>query len=352
MSLHPRDLSGQQTEQSVWNELLYLSREEPARRYLEETYSQADPLHPKRAAFRNAEPFAAYIRQAESVFCSPLPHSPWLEPMLLYYGTMSLMKAWILSRRPEYPESTSVLRHGLSTRKRKKEPYSLFDDEVKVQKDGLFPLAARILGADGCIGDVYKVRDLAALIPDLRELYARLTGQTPLVPVYFEEGKAPHEEYGKGSLLLIEEAVLDRMKLTPSALARRIGREVQDGIRIFAAEPPVAGGWVRLTWHEPDGTGPSRSGSRFRHPGLYENERGDHYLWLGNDRPVTPVPELLSHLMLLFSLCMLCRYDPPLWGEIALGTIREEGVWTRRFLDLARRRIPNLILRELRAETD
>ncbi len=47
-----------------------------------------------------------------------------LKPLLLYYGYVQLLKAILLTVDPIYPQSSSVLAHGVSTRKRKKQHYS------------------------------------------------------------------------------------------------------------------------------------------------------------------------------------------------------------------------------------
>ncbi len=54
--------------------------------------------------------------------------------MLLFYGMSQLFKACLLTIDPNYPESTTVLAHGVTTRKRKKQGYQFLEDEVKVQK--------------------------------------------------------------------------------------------------------------------------------------------------------------------------------------------------------------------------
>jgi len=70
------------------------------------------------------------------------------------------MKALILSRTPDYPQNTSVLRHGLSTRKRKKSLFRFRDEEVRVQKEGLFPLLLGLFGIWGLEGEVLFMKEL------------------------------------------------------------------------------------------------------------------------------------------------------------------------------------------------
>ncbi len=72
-----------------------------------------------------------YFEQAAN---SPLT----LRPVLLFYGASQLLKATVLARSPAYPEASSVLAHGVSTRKRKKTGYQFLHDEVKIQKHGFF----------------------------------------------------------------------------------------------------------------------------------------------------------------------------------------------------------------------
>ena len=71
-----------------------------------------------------------YIKQLHFLF----------KPMLLFYGMGQLFKACLLTIDPNYPESTSVLAHGVTTRKRKKQGYQFLEDEVKIQKNWTYLL--------------------------------------------------------------------------------------------------------------------------------------------------------------------------------------------------------------------
>ncbi len=88
----------------------------------------------KRYAFKNSERFIFFIKHAESFYkqasLSPLE----IKPILLFYGMSQLLKACLLTTDPSYPSHASVLAHGVTARKRKKQNYSFRDDEVKVQQ--------------------------------------------------------------------------------------------------------------------------------------------------------------------------------------------------------------------------
>jgi hypothetical protein len=97
---------------------------------------------------------------------------PEIKPVLLFYGMIQLMKACILTIDPEYPESSSVLAHGLSTRKRKKRSYEFFQDEVKVQKTGLFNhFCEKLFHMKHIEGEKFMMDHLFKLIPELGSLY-------------------------------------------------------------------------------------------------------------------------------------------------------------------------------------
>ncbi|GAK06902.1 YaaC family protein [Geomicrobium sp. JCM 19038] len=91
-------------------------------------------------AYQNTLPFLHRFLQGERLLNTQESADLHIQPLLLYYGFTEFLKAIILFYQPSYPETTSVLAHGLSTRKRKKKDYRFIDDEVKTQRNGLFPL--------------------------------------------------------------------------------------------------------------------------------------------------------------------------------------------------------------------
>lgn len=113
--------------------------------FLQKNYEDLNVKNPKILAFENCYSFISYLehgiiyfRQAET---SPIQ----IKPLLLFYGLLHLMKACILKVDPFYPESSTVLSHGVSTRKKKKNGYEFLKDEIKIQKNGFFTHAANQL---------------------------------------------------------------------------------------------------------------------------------------------------------------------------------------------------------------
>src|SRR5690625_7504387 len=81
-----------------------------------------------------------------------------------------LLKASLVANRPNYPENTKVLAHGVSSRKRKKKQYVFMNDEVKAQHFGLFPyFSEHLYGFKRPLLDKFNMEFLLGLIPERSE---------------------------------------------------------------------------------------------------------------------------------------------------------------------------------------
>lgn len=343
-----RFLSCESPERYIWDEYLYFENESTAKRILKEKYAQLGVDSPERAAFRNVESLIYYIKQARDIFQTVKHSSLWVQPLLLYYGMMSLLKALLLTLDTNYPQNTSVLRHGLSTRKRKKEPFQFFQDEIRIQKEGLFPLVVQLLNEQVSSGDTYTAQELLGFIPEVQTGYRRLFHKPTLLPIQLAtEDEVKHDE--KGMLFWIGEEVLDQLHLTSHSLVEKLNRHPSQAV--FALnETSETKGRLALCWQHPDVDHVLHWSKGFDHPLFYENSKGDYYLWISNNRPLMPVSELLAQYMLLFSLSMLCRYEPPIWGEMMMGNASEEIILVQQLISVVQRKFPQLILHALRDE--
>src|SRR5699024_9866043 len=118
----------------------------------------------------------------------------------------------LLTKRPDYPESTSMLAHGVSARKRKKKDYTFMQDEIKIQRHGLFPyFSEHLYGIQNFSFEKVKMRDLLAMVPELASLF-RLQNQQKMIVV----GSA-------GSRVLqFPDQLLDNYHLTEKTFLQRI----------------------------------------------------------------------------------------------------------------------------------
>ena len=121
-----------------------------------------------------------------------------------FYGLCPTIKSLFIDLDPNYPESTSLLAHGVTTRKRKKQQYEFLKDEVKVQKNGLLPCAAeKLFQIKQLEGEKFTMETLIREIPEMQtsSLFTKKNFEM-LIP------------NGKGYLL--PKSILDDYKMTSS----------------------------------------------------------------------------------------------------------------------------------------
>lgn len=332
-------------EQKMWNLFLILENEVTAKRYLEEKYSSAEMEKPGQKAFHSAQPLVYYVKQAREIYRIAGKSELFIRPLLTYYGMMNLCKAWLITMDPEYPRNTAVLRHGVSTRKRKKQNYNFLADEVRIQREGLLSELIHIHRLQRHIGEVWKMKELFSLIPEVQDGYRQLFRESSLYPVaVFDYWKASNQ----GMPFYVEESILDNGHVTASSFLQRLHHYASDSNIHFSllkqgTKPSLLG----LRWHHPHVFHVNLWEKGFAHPWFREDRRGGYYLYAGDNRLSTPLPEIFVHYLLLFSLGMLCRYETALWGDMIYGMTTEDMVLIQEFLDVTQRKFPNLILNAL-----
>lgn len=332
-------------EQKMWNLFLLLENETTVRSFLEKKYRKRGLEQPGRAAFRAAQPLMFHIKQARVYYRAAGESDLFIRPLLSYYGMMTLSKALMLTMVPDYPENTAVLRHGVSTRKRKHGNFCFFTDQVRVQREGLFPELARKKGWDSLIGESWTLKELFSLIPELQDGYRQVFQEETLYPLAVCDTLLDSDH---GMPFVLEEHILDVLHLTPQGLTQRLNRfPHREEARFTCEETPILPRRILLFWHHPRVSHVDRWGRGFDHPLFREDLLGNHYLSLVREPMKDGSPEFFIHYALLFALSMLCRYDPPLWGEMIHGMASEEIVLIQEFLQVTQRKFPNLILNEL-----
>lgn len=159
-----------------WTEIkelyLLLENEGTARQLLHHYYNRhsSDEKTIKHWAYANTLKFCYFIKQGVTFFDEGRQASIMVKPLLLFYGMTNLKKGLILLHDPHYPQTSIVLQHGLTTRKKKKATYRFCEDEVKIQREGLLPYFAQtVLGHRLTIHQKYKMKALLNWSADHRE---------------------------------------------------------------------------------------------------------------------------------------------------------------------------------------
>lgn len=297
-----------------------------AQTYLKKCYQKREMEETEKKSFENTYRFMYYIEHANTYYeqgrIAPLS----LQPVLYFYGMAQLLKAWLLTCRPNYPESTSVLAHGASSRKRKKQNYSFLQDEVKIQYKGLFTYAAKhLFHLEQFPHEKFSMNDLLQRIPEIGEVFE------------FSDQKKRFYSIGDpySSQLVIPVSIIDDFHWTETYFTQKLQQAVP-----FIENMAKVKDKLIVDLHEPIGC----SGSSF----FYYNTE-DASLSLSRRRDLfTFFPEILTHYLLLYNLSMICRYETEWWGDVLHSFSSEDIVYIQRFLEVTQQKVPALIAHELK----
>ncbi len=326
--------------QKMWDTFVYFESEPTTKQFLQMIYEKTDKNHGYKHAFANTSKFIYFIKQGKEYFFSASKSDLLVKPLLIYYGMMSLLKAVILTRDPNYPSRSGVLRHGLTTRKLKKSNYQFHDDEIKIQKDGLLSLYYTLITEkpiNDIEGNKYKIKELLSLLPELHESYQRLYQEQIIYPIFFTKPLSPSKNEFK-----ISSSILSLYQEDSSQLLHALNRYSNHKNHPFTLVSEQTD-YLTFVWMKSDNI---TTVSTFQHPMFTLDYKGRSYL-----RPFKEnsffLPEMMIDYMLMYNLGMLCRYDTELWGEIIFSFASEDMYIINEFVNLTLRKFPNLILNAL-----
>ncbi|WP_054951095.1 YaaC family protein [Numidum massiliense] len=372
MTRSNRYVFAEQPEQKMWDTLLFLEGETAARQLLEHRYSTREINDASRLAFQNSAPFIYYLKQARAYFLTAQSASLLVKPPLLYYGMMGLTKAYVLTLDPFYPNQTSLLKHGMTTRKLKKRAYDLLADSVKVQKEGLLPHVLRLLGLRQALEEKFELHHLFGQLPHLYDVCAQVACPSYLEPLVVEgvpstrESGSSNENSGTssrhGTSILVQQTVLDHFHLSAASFVHLLNRHHttleggqfqlqvgEEAVREGRAQCASRGSYVSLVWYHPHVSHVSESGSGFQNDLIVGDSSSRFFLRLLTERKFH-LPEFSYYLLLVFHLGMLARYEPERWGEIVLGFGSDELYVVHAIVQAAEQHFPNLLVSELLQE--
>lgn len=314
----------------LWDTFMFFENEQTTSRFLRGQYEKIGLDNPQRLAYL-ATPKVIYgIKQARQYYKAAEYGDIMTKPLLLYYGMMSLARALIATREPEYPSTTSVLKHGLSTRKLKRDAYQFVLDEVRVQKDGVFVVLHSMLqGSDFGERNRVILKDLLSVIPDLSAGFEQIYGLPAVCEIEYKNESDAH-------FWDLPRKILHARGHTRDEFVQLMNRAANADQPIFHLKQMDAPGRLHL-YHNTPVTD---------HPMVIFDLSGKPHLRYPHDHDKF-IPEISLHFMLMFVLGMLCRYETERWGEMILLFSSQDVYVINEFLNLSMRKFPNLILNEL-----
>ncbi|PWK05136.1 YaaC family protein [Tumebacillus permanentifrigoris] len=327
-------IPSEQPYRKLWDTFVYYENEQSASEYLRLQYERLGYDTISKWVYQATPKFIFSLKQAREYYRAAEACDILTKPLLLYYGMMALSKALITTHNPEYPSSTSVLKHGLSTRKLKRDQYSFAEDEVRVQKDGIFQtLHTTLQGPEFEPMHRFRMKELLAVIPELMHAYQRLYGTPQVCPlgVYWQAEQRP--------LWQVPRQFVAGGDRTREELLELLNRHGGESARFSYPEQREETGMFSI----------EVEGDHERHRLLLHDFSGQPHLRFPHEGDLV-LPELSVHFMIMFVLGMLCRYETERWGEMILTFSSHDTFLINEFLNVSMRKFPNLILDELNQE--
>lgn len=301
---------------------IYLSSEQTSQEYLLHCYQKLTDVDAKKKSYQNGRALMYYLDHGRTFYHNGQQATPLLQPILYFYGMVHLLKAVLLTKRPEYPESTSMLAHGVSTRKRKKKNYNFINDEVKVQHKGLFPYFSEHLFAIKPIPfEKITMHRLFGLIPELTPLF-HFHGEVPLIKV--------------GTLganhLTFPSHILDDYHLTERAFIK----------------------WTTPYLAAVSTTKSTKQTIQFKLHQPFIEERGPFFIHQNESiyfptarENMMDLAEVMIHYLLLYNLSMISRYETEWWGDLLAIKPELDYPLILKFLQITAQKVPLLLGNEL-----
>ena len=255
----------------------------------------------------------AYYEQAKK---TPLS----IKPVLLFYGMVQLLKACLLTVDPHYPENTTVLAHGVSTRKRKKQSYTFLSDEVKSQKNGLFShFSDKMFHVKHIEGTKFSMEELLLFVPELQSIFRTLQQKN----TFFEIGNYQSQAW------IIPSSILDTYHMTKDRFISFVESNTTLSFEKGELENQLLfKGHVHMNTSFPLQVDMLTNNVLFPR----DKETFKHSL-----------NELMVHYLILYNLSMVSRYETEWWGELMHTFHSSDRSYIMEFITVTEKKVPNFL---------
>lgn len=308
----------------VWSRLTSFHSTNITQPFLHRCYTKIGRDDAKQKSYTNCYAFIYYLQHGENFYLTAQQAPLSIKPVLLFYGMVQLLKSCLLTVDADYPESASVLAHGVSARKRKKQNYEFFQDEVKVQKHGLFThFSEKMFHVKHITGAKFPMRILLQRIGELHELF-EMYGRQPL------SRKVVYHPLTQSLFLPL--AILDDYHMTLPRFISYISKEwkwIQQG----AME--VEGDYIKIICN-------GRLRSFGCEPLLFCCDDETYRLPIQRNE-IFQMPEIMCHYLLLYNLSMISRYETEWWNELLHSYASEAYPFIHQFLSLTAEKVPLML---------
>ncbi|RIW26842.1 hypothetical protein D3H55_23450 [Bacillus salacetis] len=300
---------------SVWESLSCFHSAEMTQKYLRKCYQKTALKEADMQSYNNCYPFIYYLEQGELYFKQAQLTPLSIQPILLFYGYIHLIKACVLTIDPYYPQNTSVLAHGVTSRKRKKQQYSFLKDEIKIQKNGLLShFAQEMFHVKHLEAEKFQMGDLLSQIPEMNDTFQMVLAKRTHFPLSRQD-----------NLLTFGDRTLDHYHMSRERLSHFLKEKTNNKIDVY-------NGSLQILTPE-----------LVELPPIRLNIRDNSYSIPVDRSDAYTLPEPIIHYLLLYNLSMIARYETEWWSELLKSNSSDDYPIIKNFLCLSLEKPPILI---------
>jgi hypothetical protein len=312
--------------ETVWGTFNIFHSSNFVQKLLYEHYTEQERADAEKKSYENSYAFIYYLEHGENFYKTAHSAPLAVKPVLLFYGMVQLLKACLIAINPDYPESTSILAHGVSTRKRKKQNYNFFEDEVKIQKHGLFTyFSEKMFHVKHVHGEKFQMRELFKKICELHDLFLLYFNHCLSMEVIYDEVEKK---------FLIPIRILDKYHLP-------LDRWIQLMIKKFPF----------LQIHTPNekekfisfSLSPEVNTNQLIDEPFMFNIEKSCYVCSTERTEAFPSHEIIAHYLLLYNLSMICRYETEWWNDLLHSYSSDAYPFVVKFLSVTEVKVPFLL---------
>lgn len=307
-----------------WDAFLPFFSASSSQSFLKKNYQLQQIESAEQKSYENSYPFIYYLEHGQ-IYYKQAEFAPLIiQPILLFYGFVHLIKACILTIEPNYPETTSVLAHGVSTRKRKKQQYLFSQDEVKFQKSGLFPyMGEKMFHMKHLEGEKASMKELFCQIPELNQLFWQTEGKNTFVKIEQQR-----------EIFSLPKEILDTYHMTESRFIEYWKTKTLSTIMVENSDQH----FIHFTINPL---------CLYKLQPIKYNFESEHFYFPLTKNELNNYPELLIHYLLLYNLSMIARYETEWWSELIKMMPNEDYPFIQSFLNISAKKGPFLIYQYL-----
>lgn len=302
----------------------YLQSQQTAQKFLLHNYQQLNYEHAEIKSYENANAFMYYLQHGRTFYNQGEKMDAALQPILFFYGLSHLIKALLLTKRPNYPETSSILAHGVSTRKRKKRQYSFLEDEVKPQLKGLFPyFSEHLYKVKNTANAKINMKSLFSIIPEMNSIFTYKNNRNRMVSVGIIGEKH----------LQFPVTIFDHLHITEKTFLRRLKTFLPNIEATFIKE----NNWI-IQFSSPL--------LKVCGPFKINIEKNVVYFPISRNFFIN-FSETMVHYLILYNLSMISRYETEWWGDLFATKPDVDYPFIIHFLNITKNKVPYLIGKEL-----